>query len=114
VLRQVQEFEVIRNGEMRSDEAYGCEVDRPIGEPFQDRRKTLRRSGRFDTKIGGMLGETKHLNAEREERRATLLRVQRACVNFHEQRNDVCRGVVFVTDGRLELCQQLMVGELGD
>ena len=94
---------------MWSHETHGAEMQRPIGEAIQDRRKPPGRPRGFDAQIGGVLGKVEHLYTVSKERGAALLCVQLARVDFHQQRDDLRRRLAFIPDHLFELRQQIEI-----
>ena len=112
VPRGIEQFEMICGRQMRSEKTHRREVQRSIGQPVEDYRKTSRQSRSFDAQVGSMLRQVQPLHAVGEQRRVSLSRVQLPRVHFHEQRDQLRRRVSLACNCTLELCQQIAIGKI--
>lgn len=92
--------------EMRRQQPHRRERQRPIVEPLENEREL---TGGFDPSIRRVFGETQHLGAVGEERRAAFGQVQPADIERHQKRDELCGGVTFVGDGAAHTREEVSV-----
>ena len=72
VSSRVEESPMVLGSQVDREEAHRRESDRALREPFENDRELSSGPGRFDTPVGGVLGEVEDLGTVREQRRAAF------------------------------------------
>ena len=97
--------------QVRPQQLDRSEAHRPIRKPIQDQREAARGAGGLDAVIGLPLGEAQHVATVDEERRISFSQVDVAGLQLGEMGDDLGGHAALASDKRLELAEELGIGE---
>jgi hypothetical protein len=90
------------------------QVDRTLPEHLQDDGKPTRRPGHLDTVVGLPLRQAEGVPAISEERGVALAKVDVACVQLRQMRDDLGGDATLAANEGLDLLDELWVGEASE
>ncbi len=114
VPRRVEDFAMVRLGEVRAQQADGGQGQLAIAQPLQHQRKPLRRSRRLDAMVGRVLGVVQALRAVREQRRVSLGEVEPAGVEFRKRSEKGGGRLPLALCKATDFRNQVVIGQLRD
>jgi len=103
---------VVLGGEVRGQQADGCQVHGAVLEPLQDDGEPSGGSSGLDAPVRGVLGEMEHLRTIREQRGAALGKVQATFVQLRQVGDESTRRLAFACREVFHPRHKRLVGEV--
>jgi hypothetical protein len=102
---------VVLDRQMRREEPHACQVHQAVSEESENRWKPTHSARGFDPSVGFVLREVQYLRAICEERRAALVEIKTAGVDFSERRDELRGRRALPGNERFHRDQQIAVGQ---
>ncbi|MPY88407.1 MAG: hypothetical protein GEU99_10825 [Luteitalea sp.] len=112
MLRFRQERRVVLVGQVRCEEPNRGERDRPRGELREDRREAAGGPRDFYPVVRGVLRETQHLRAVREERGTAFGQIEAPGIERGEGGDEARGRIAFAGSEAGHLAEQILIGEV--
>jgi hypothetical protein len=98
--------------QVRRQQVYRRQGDRPIGEEFENQRPFPRSPGRADATVSLGLRQVQPLRAVGKERLTPVTEVQPASLHFSERGDEACCRLALACNERMNFGEQLFVGQV--